>query len=778
MWSRSLFKSLGTRSPVRLRKRARANTERPRPAKRRLVLEELEGRALLSTVFTAVASGDPTSDSAILWTRALDAAAPGPLQLTADISKDPSFGSVAQTINGMTDPNRDYTLKTDATELQSATRYYYRFRSADGQTSGVGTFETAPEATALVPLHFAFSGDADGRWRPYASTANIPAKNYDFFAFLGDTMYEGASTGSPATVDPFQNPSQALADYRRKYLEQLQLVNPGGSSGLKDFFAAQANYTLFDNHELGNKQFINGGAPAGTPAGKGVDATNPANDVNTTGTFINQTPGFKALLRAYDDYQPIRERIVNAPNDPRSDGTQQLYFAQSWGQNSMLFNLDDRSYRDIQIQKPGGVPDTGPRADNPDRTMLGATQLAWLKQSLLDAQAKGIGWKFVAVSSPIDQVPFDYLPQALAITKHWDGGYRAERNELLKFIADNHIDHVVFLTTDDHAVRINELTYLTDPSDPTSVAQVPGCFQILVGPIGAGGPDAVTDHSFANSKSRADSLAMQQQAVGMDPVGLDANFPGLFNVFREGDPDANLLRQPVDFYSPDTFNYADLGVSADGKTLSVKVYGINTFAANTFPEPGTVGPERLILSFQINNAPPARVGSEIVNDGSAQRSMVNSVTVTFDSVVTIDAGAFELRRQDGTMVSLNVATSVVNGRSIAVLTFTGSDIIGGSLADGSYTLTVRADRVHDDVGRELDGDGDRLPGGDRVDGFVRLFGDSDGDGDVDGADRDLFRSTFKTSVGEASYLWYFDFDGDGNVDGQDNGQFSRRFGQY
>jgi hypothetical protein len=624
---------------------------------------------------------------------------------------------------------------------------------------------------------FGFSGDADGRWRPYVSTANIPAKNYDFFVFLGDTIYEGASTGSPAAGDPFQNPSQALADYRRKYLEQLQPVNPGGSSGLKDFFAAQANYTLLDNHELGgqvSRQFNSGGAPAGTPAGKGVDATDPANDVNTTGTFINQTPGFKVLLQAYSDYEPIRERTVNAPDDPRSDGTQQLYFAQSWGQNAMLFNLDDRSYRDIQIQKPGGAPDVGPRADNPDRTMLGASQLAWFEQSLLDAQAQGIAWKFVALSSPIDQIPFDYPP----IGKHWNGGYRAERNELLKFIADNHIDHVVFLTTDDHQVRVNELTYLTDPSDPTSAARVPGAFQILAGPLGAGTIPDITDHSFSNIKSLADSLAANQTALGMDPLGLDASFPGLFNVFREGDPDANLLRQPVDFYSPDTFNYADLAVSADGKTFSVKIYGINTFAANTFPEPGTVGPERLILSFQINNAPPARVGSEIVNDGSAQRSMVNGITVTFDSVVTIDTGAFELRRQDGTLVGLNVATSVVNGRTIAVLTFTGSDIIGGSLADGSYSLTVRADQVHDGVGRELDGDGDSFAGGNRVDSYFRLFGDSDGDHVVDQQDRELFRSAFGKSTTDVGYLWYFDFDGDGVVDGRDNGQFNRRFGQF
>ena len=63
-----------------------------------------------------------------------------------------------------------------------------------------------------------------------------------------------------------------------------------------------------------------------------------------------------------------------------------------------------------------------------------------------------------------------------------------------------------------------------------------------------------------------------------------------------------------------------------------------------------------------------------------------------------------------------------------------------------------------------------------MDGFFRLFGDSDGDRDVDGLDRDRFRSAFKTSAGDAGYLWYFDFDGDGDVDGRDNGQFNRRFG--
>jgi hypothetical protein len=175
---------------------------------------------------------------------------------------------------------------------------------------------------------------------------------------------------------------------------------------------------------------------------------------------------------------------------------------------------------------------------------------------------------------------------------------------------------------------------------------------------------------------------------------------------------------------------------------------------------------------------PQKVESVVINDGSAQRSMVNSITVTFGGAAVLDPGAIELRRQDGTLVNFQLAISAAGGKTVAVLTFAGSEFVGGSLADGRYTLSVRADRVHDRWGRELDGDGDGSAGGDRVDSFFRLFGDADGDGVVDERDRALFRSAFKTRVGGAGYLWYFDYDGDGGIDGQDNGQFNRSFGRF
>jgi hypothetical protein len=158
--------------------------------------------------------------------------------------------------------------------------------------------------------------------------------------------------------------------------------------------------------------------------------------------------------------------------------------------------------------------------------------------------------------------------------------------------------------------------------------------------------------------------------------------------------------------------------------------------------------------------------------------MVNRITVTFDGPAVLDPGAIELRRQVGSLVDARVSITLLDGKTVAVLTFVGPEFVGGSLADGSYTLTVLADRVHDRWGRELDGDGNGAAGGNRADGFSRLFGDSDGDGDVDWLDRERFRSAFKKRAGEAGYLWYFDFDGDGDVDGYDNGQFNRRFGSF
>ena len=295
---------------------------------------------------------------------------------------------------------------------------------------------------------------------------------------------------------------------------------------------------------------------------------------------------------------------------------------------------------------------------------------------------------------------------------------------------------------------------------------------------------------------------------GLYIIGVDRGLGTPRFAGREPVIGPNVLWDSVVRVNPDgtgLFNNVIAGVSTpltaaditiDGNTFTARVpVSLMTPSATRPPEEWTynlwprnsavIGNNAAVpdLAPDDGNAPvrvvaPARVAGVAVNDGSAQRSMVNSLTVTFDGPVAIDAGAFELTRQDGSPVGLNVAASVVDGRTVAVLTFAGPGVVGGSLADGGYTLTVRADRVHDRWGRALDGDGDGAAGGDRADGFARLFGDADGDGDVDGQDREAFRSAYGTTAGQAGYLWYFDFESDGDVDGADNGQFNRRFGQF
>src|SRR5215831_1365043 len=679
--------------------------------------------------FLGVAAGDAATNDVIVWTRAKDESNPQSTDINVQITTDPTFTSgVSTMLAGTATALTDYTVKTNIGSLASGTVYYYRFQTTDGLiTSNIGKFKTAPNPMARVAVRFGVSGDCDGLIRPYALASQVPAKNLDFFMFDGDTEYEtSASIGSPAVHSTGNIPdptvivatatqAQLFDDFSRKYREQFLPVNIGGQKCLQPFFAGQGNYTAYDNHELGNKQYINGGAPAGGGVGSttgsppfdfatgaGVDARIPANDVTPNDgsvPFMNKSGGFETLQQVYVNYQPVKDRgTLNVPADPRTDGTRQLFFAQQWGRNVIFINVDDRTYRDIRMKTAANADDSGPRADNPNRAMIGATQLAWFEQTLLAADESGIIWKFINISDPIDQIgpiggnltlinppttaeygtlgsitsivttaatnntmtitvasavglvagqgvsgtgvpantvittintdgttfrvnnnctiasgatlaltpaPSTYAPVNSDGGKSWMGEYRAERNALLKFIADHQIYNVVFLATDDHQNRINELLY--SPSGQTGVqssyVKVPYCFEIVCGPLGATGPDLISNHSFALVKKLADSIANAQMAANIEPIGL-AGYPGLNHVQRLGDPDADALRQPADFYSPDTFNYNVLEVSDDGKRLTVTSYGINSTVQNGFVEydPNN-NPERALFGFRVQRHP-------------------------------------------------------------------------------------------------------------------------------------------------------------------------------
>ena len=584
--------------------------------------------AAATTVYSAVAAGDMTASDAILWTRAQNGGAA--VGLTAQVATDAGFSTIVWSGSASTVAANDYTLKLNASGLTSNSHYFYRF--TDGTTaSQSGQFTTTPTAAQNVAFKFGFTGDADGRFRAYPSLANFgTAANagsvgLNAFVFLGDTMYETASTGSPAV--PLLTPTStaaasqaALATYNSKYLENISGVSAAGTAttagqqGLGSFLAVQGSYTLLDNHELGNKKLQSGGAPLAAASPN----TNPAFDVNTTGAYNNQTVAFQTTEKAFLNYHPTAVNIEGSPStgltitgptvvnpaDPRSNGTAQQYFTRSWGHNAEYIQLDDRSYRDVRLDVIGG-----PRADQTGRTMLGSTQLQWFKSQLAATQAAGTIWKVISVSTPIDQTGGNQD------SKSWFGNYRAERNDILKYIADNHIDHVIFLTTDDHEMRTTQLQYEPDPvGHPGVFALVPGAFQIVSGPLGAGGPDAITDHSFANIQALLNTLSTAVDnnpdliAHGDPAIGL-VGVHGLNNVYRAGDPNAATAPSSVDFFSPDQFGYTTLAFDTFGN-LRVESWGVNSYAANCYASAtcaasvAGVAPS-LIMAFQIEVPEPA-----------------------------------------------------------------------------------------------------------------------------------------------------------------------------
>lgn len=152
------------------------------------------------------------------------------------------------------------------------------------------------------------------------------------------------------------------------------------------------------------------------------------------------------------------------------------------------------------------------------------------------------------------------------------------------------------------------------------------------------------------------------------------------------------------------------------------------------------------------------VSSFFVNDGSAQRSMVTSLTVKFNGPVTLASNALTLTRlSDGAGVPLTISTA---DNTTYTLKFSGTGIVASSLADGVYTLAVNASGVSAS-GITMTADSSLV--------FHRLFGDSNGDKTVDLIDSRAFRQALDGVYNES-----FDYNADGIVDLIDSRQFRSR----
>jgi hypothetical protein len=232
--------------------------------------------------------------------------------------------------------------------------------------------------------------------------------------------------------------------------------------------------------------------------------------------------------------------------------------------------------------------------------------------------------------------------------------------------------------------------------------------------------------------------------------------------------------QTVDEYQP-----------AAGKNAAV--YGFAADATGTLYACGgytdAIGVHHLLVRSRAALVPPV-LTSVVVGDGTAQRSQVKQLTLSFDRQVTLAAGAASLAllntggsgTNDGSAPTdassaLASPTSNDGGKTWIFTLATNSPFVQNkSLVDGIYKLTIDPTKVA--------ANGVAMATAPQSFTFHRQFGDRNGDGTVNPLDYLGFRNAFgKTKDVDAGYIDYFDFNNDGTINPLDYAQFRSRFGK-
>jgi hypothetical protein len=205
--------------------------------------------------------------------------------------------------------------------------------------------------------------------------------------------------------------------------------------------------------------------------------------------------------------------------------------------------------------------------------------------------------------------------------------------------------------------------------------------------------------------------------------------------------------------------YRIVSLTGSNSTTSYQTlsFNLSTIAA---ADGVTLGPDTLI-KFQYYNsrdfmAPNSGIALDnvkigalsaltqsTIDIGTAQRSAVRSITLTFQgNVTTIPASAFSLtRNEDGLTFPVSVGSPVfMGGQTYVVLTFGGPNLNGTSLPDGRYTLSINGAQILDNFGNEVDAANNGTAGSTGTLNFFRFFGDSNGDGIVNATDYLAFRA--------------------------------------
>lgn len=421
----------------------------------------------LEPFYHGVASGDPTADGVVIWTRVTPRNADVSIPVRWVIALDTGLTQPVKQGSAVAALEKDYTVKIDLAGLQSNNVYYYAFQAYD-KVSLIGrtrTFPLSGAEHARVAV-VSCSNYPAGYFNAYGAIAK--RNDIDVVLHLGDYIYEyGADSSSYAGATGKQlgrmhspeNEIVSLADYRARY-NQYRL-----DPDLRALHQQHPVVHIYDDHESANDSYTNGAE----------------NHQASEGDWQIR----KGLsLRACQEWMPTRELAG-----------MRVYRRLLYGELVDITMLDTRlDGRDKQIEDLGKDASASAKAEleSPTRKLISDAQFDWLVAGLASSETRWhlIGNQVLFTQFNVESIDTAYMfkavgpiyaaflrPQVPALQNLIESAfygdvwsnYPAQRKTLCDALMQAKVKNVVIATGDFHCSFATDVEQ-TWKDDSTSVA--------------------------------------------------------------------------------------------------------------------------------------------------------------------------------------------------------------------------------------------------------------------------------------------------------------------
>ncbi len=406
--------------------------------------------------------GDVVGDRAMIWAKADRAARMQVRWATTESMADAVSAPIVDALE-----DRDFIGKIDVDGLPAGQRVFYEVSFVDladlksRSLPATGSFVTPPRARR--DLRFVWSGDTAGQgWginpdfggmRIYAAMRSVEP---DFFIHSGDTIYADNPIQAEVKLPDGQIWRNLTIPEKSKVAETLHEFRMNHAYNLLDenvrgFNAAVPIYAQWDDHDVTDNWYWEMRKDADPRYHEGSVALLAARS-----------------MRAFHDYLPTRLHPLEQDR---------IFSSFAYGPSLEVFRIDLRSYR-------------GPNGDglqtelSPEARIIGQRQLAWLMRALNASRAT---WKVIACDMPIGLVVWDDFRARKGVEAVAQGdmgpplGRELEFAELFRFIRDQKVRNVVWLTADVHYTAAHRY----DPNRAQFQEFTP-FWEFVSGPLNAG----------------------------------------------------------------------------------------------------------------------------------------------------------------------------------------------------------------------------------------------------------------------------------------------------